>query len=102
MKEIVPRLKENATRIIRKGTLRRVGVAILAVAMFVDTTAALAMPALTMSKPTVCGVEEHSHSEICYAEHTVEGEYSLICNLETLGVHQHQDSRKTRKALGIG
>ena len=37
----------------------------MAVVVFI-TTYALILPALTLTKDTICGLEEHTHTEDCY------------------------------------
>ena len=35
------------------------------------TTYALVLPAITMEKETLCGQQEHTHTEECYTDKTV-------------------------------
>ena len=55
------------------------------------TTYALILPAITMTKETICGIEAHEHSDVCYADRIL---YDLNCCLEgqdTEGIfHKHQ------------
>lgn len=62
------------------------------------TTYALVLPALTLDRATVCGMEEHTHSEDCYEtvltcgmeeNSGTEGERVLICELEEDENHTH-------------
>ena len=46
------------------------------------TTYALILPAITMERPLICGLEEHEHAEVCY-----EMTETLICPLEENHVH---------------
>ena len=52
------------------------------------TTYALILPAITMEKPTFCGLEEHIHGETCtLAQYR---QVSLICD-PAAGVHIHEE-----------
>ena len=55
-----------------------------AVVVFI-TTYALVLPAITLEKTAVCGIEEHQHDESCY-------EYRLVCGQEESEGHHHDDS----------
>lgn len=70
-------------RHIRKMKWRRI-VTILSCIVVFCTTYALIMPAVTMSRDTACGKEEHTHTEACYDENG-----SLICGREE---HTHTDA----------
>lgn len=71
----------------RKKKWNRV-VRVLAGIVVFCTTYALILPAITMQKEPICGIEEHVHDENCYVE--VETEESLlVC---TLTEHEHEDS----------
>ena len=56
------------------------------------TTYALILPAITMEKPTFCGMEEHTHEDKCYIASS--DQRTLTCSLQNLGVHTHSDSCK--------
>ena len=76
------------------------------------TTYALILPAITMSKDTYCGCQEHQHSEECYAaelicdlsqeepvshEHTEDcytKERSVICDIKESAGHTHSEQCK--------
>ncbi len=60
---------------------------LLSVCVAVGTTAALMLPAITLSEPP-CELFEHTHSQEagCYSTAV---ESSLVCDYEQLGVHQH-------------
>lgn len=47
----------------------------------------LILPAVTMEKQTICGLEQHIHDETCYAENS--DEKVLICEIPE---HEHMDS----------
>ena len=53
------------------------------------TTYALILPAITMEQTAFCGLEEHIHSETCYAPST---QSVLICKAEQLSIHVHNGS----------
>ena len=57
---------------------------VAAVVVFI-TTYALILPAITLEKTAVCGIEAHQHSDSCYEER-------LICGQEERDGHQHNDS----------
>ena len=54
----------------------------------------LILPAITMENATICGKEEHVHSEKCYEKVSVEQTLQLECTYESLGVHIHDDNCK--------
>lgn len=70
-------------RHIRKMKWRRI-VTILSCIVVFCTTYALIIPAVTMSRDTACGKEEHTHTEACYDENG-----ALICGREE---HTHTDA----------
>ena len=70
-------------RHIRKMKWRRI-VTILSCIVVFCTAYALIMPAVTMSRDTACGKEEHTHTEACYDENG-----ALICGREE---HTHTDA----------
>lgn len=70
-------------RHIRKMKWRRI-VTILSCIVVFCSTYALIIPAVTMSRDTACGKEEHTHTEACYDENG-----ALICGREE---HTHTDA----------
>ena len=58
----------------------------VAVVVVFVTTYSLILPAITMTRQTYCGMEEHQHTDDCY---TVERE--LTCGLEESEGHTHTD-----------
>lgn len=70
-------------RHIRKMKWRRI-VTILSCIVVFCTAYALIIPAVTMSRDTACGKEEHTHTEACYDENG-----ALICGREE---HTHTDA----------
>lgn len=89
MKEQTPTPIAVASEKQKKGSVWRIAVPILAVVVFLCTTAALIMPAVTQSR-TICGIEEHIHTDDCYAVQPADGQLTLDCSLESLGVHVHE------------
>ena len=61
------------------------------------TVYALILPAITMEKDTICGYEEHQHSDACYEVSTVEPQPEILCTEDALieaGVvliHEHDE-----------
>ena len=66
-------------------------VSVLGCVVVFCTTYALILPAITAEK-TTCGLEEHTHTEECYAPLPEEPQTVLNCTVETLGVHSHTES----------
>ena len=64
---------------------RRSVVQSLACLVVFCTTYALILPAITLERPTYCGIKEHTHSDECY---TME----LVCGKEAGEGHTHDDS----------
>lgn len=62
----------------------------LSCAVVFCTAYALILPAVTMEN-TSCGLEEHTHTEECYAPADPEAAKELVCSPETLGIHVHSD-----------
>lgn len=67
-------------------------VRITAAAVVFVTTYALVLPAITMEKETLCGQQEHTHTEECYTDKTV---WLMHCTLKAdkdiVVLHTHQD-----------
>lgn len=55
------------------------------------TTYALILPAITLEKQPICGIEEHAHTEICYQKQI---EKQLQCPYESgeLELHEHDEA----------
>lgn len=89
MKNIAQQLAELYERENRrKGRWRKVVTALAAVVVFV-TTYALILPGITLERDPVCGMEEHTHTADCYTQLTSVTKKALVCNAETLQIHQH-------------
>lgn len=105
----------GASRFTKLDKYRRIWrkiVSFLACIVVFCTTYALILPAITMEKPVVCGMEEHSHTEKCYAQteeavqmviqctalshaHTEEcqdAQGNLTCMWDAEFLHQHNTS----------
>ena len=67
----------------------RVVSSVAAVVIFV-TTYALILPAITLEKTAVCGIEEHQHNDSCYEER-------LVCGQKESEGHHHNESCYTIK-----
>lgn len=77
---------------VRKGWYRIVS-GVAAAVVFV-TTYALVLPAITIEKVAECGIEEHQHSDSCYAD-------TLICVQEE-GEDHHHTADCFEKVLACG
>ena len=64
--------------------IARVVTSLAAIVVFV-TTYALILPAITLEKTAVCGIEEHQHDDSCYEER-------LVCELEESDEHHHTEA----------
>ena len=56
------------------------------------TTYALILPAITMSRETICGIEEHIHTEKCYQEQETVPQTVLVCSPEHARLHTHTET----------
>ncbi len=72
----------------RKSIWKRI-VSVLACIVVFCTTYALILPALTLERTPECGLEEHTHTEACYIKHEANAKQALMCDAETLALHQH-------------
>lgn len=61
-------------------------VSILGCVVVFCTTYALILPAITMEQETVCGLQEHQHTDSCYTRQTAK---RPACTTQTIGVHTH-------------
>ena len=76
-------------------------VSVLSCAVVFCTTYALILPAITAEKETFCGIEEHTHTDECYAAVAdpvgetlppeTEGR-TLICSQEEIPAHKHDEN----------
>ena len=70
----------------KKKSWLKVVTALSAVVVFC-TTYALILPAITMERETLCGMEEHVHTDECFAEVEIPEERNLICEQEEDHIH---------------
>ena len=88
-------LKENKNR-----SIWHVFVRVMACVVVFCTTYALILPVITMEQECICGMEEHIHTESCYAQDGVMEEDSpkLICGQEE---HYHtEDCYPKKRSFG--
>ena len=80
-------LLERIRRILRDRRVRRAFTRFVggtaAVVVFV-TTYALILPAITLEREAMCGMEAHQHDDSCYSE-------ELICEIPESDGHHHTD-----------
>ncbi|MBE6919518.1 MAG: hypothetical protein E7469_07530, partial [Ruminococcaceae bacterium] len=72
----------------RRSAWKKVVAALGCVVVFC-TTYALILPALTLEKETVCGLEEHTHTESCFRQLTERTDSVLSCRLPETQGHTH-------------
>ena len=91
MKNALSQMAENLNHARKRRQGWQKIVSVLAAIVVFCTTYALILPAITMEKETICGIEEHEHSEECYQKKIT---YSLQCSSslakETI-VHSHNE-----------
>lgn len=56
------------------------------------TVYALILPAITLEKEPLCGLEEHTHTEDCYTAQTVWPSTEYLCDEESLLGHTHDET----------
>jgi len=78
--------KNNRYRQVRRKVLQ-----VLSGVVVFCTTYALILPAITLEKKPICGIEEHTHTQECYVKITTRDEVQLNCSYETLDVHVHSE-----------
>lgn len=81
----IRRLQRRMLSTVRGSKKWRRIVSTLSCVVVFCTTYALILPAITATKPTYCGLEEHTHSDECMGQ-------SLICPLTEELDHVHSDS----------
>ena len=86
---LLERAKEFLRAQRKKNIWYRTMCGLAAVVVFV-TTYMLILPAITMERKTICGQEEHTHTETCYEVVTIAPEKVLSCTEEALGIHEHK------------
>lgn len=90
MRKLLSDAAEFITEKHRRRTWMKV-VSVLACVVVFCTTYALILPAITMEN-TICGLEEHTHTDDCYVKVAAEEQKSLICSEESLEIHTHTAS----------
>lgn len=76
----------------RKNRIRKTTVMVLSSIVVFCTTYALILPAITMSRETICGIEEHIHTEECYQEQETVPQTVLVCSPEHVRLHTHTET----------
>lgn len=76
----------------RKNRIWKTAVMVLSSVVVFCTTYALILPAITMSRETICGIEEHIHTEECYQEQETVPQTVLVCSPEHVRLHTHTET----------
>lgn len=76
----------------RKNRIWKTTVMVLYSIVVFCTTYALILPAITMSRETICGIEEHIHTEKCYQEQETVPQTVLVCSPEHVRLHTHTET----------
>ena len=76
----------------RKNRIWKTAVMVLSSIVVFCTTYALILPAITMSRETICGIEEHIHTEKCYQEQETVPQTVLVCSPEHVRPHTHTET----------
>ena len=87
---LLERAKEFLRAQRKKNIWYRTMCGLAAVVVFV-TTYMLILPAITMERKTICGQEEHTHTDTCYEVVTIAPPKVLSCTKEKLEIHKHTD-----------
>lgn len=87
---LLERAKEFLRAQRKKNIWYRTMCGLAAVVVFV-TTYMLILPAITMERNTICGQEEHTHTDSCYEVVTIAPEKVLNCTEKALEIHEHTD-----------
>ena len=85
-------IRKPKKRIKKRRTWSRIINLFLGCAAALCTVYALILPAVTLERAPVCGLEEHIHDETCYAQGAPAVQNMLVCSPERLGIHRHTDS----------
>lgn len=78
---------EKYTKVHKRKRLRHRVVTVLAGVVVFCTTYALILPAITLEKQ--CDIQEHIHTDACYAQVTSVEKRVPVCSAETLEIHRH-------------
>ena len=65
---------------------RQIVIGCLAILVVLCTAYVLSMPAITMERDAICGLDEHVHTEACYTAVP-----ALICGLDEQPGHMHSE-----------
>ncbi|MDD5907689.1 MAG: fibro-slime domain-containing protein [Clostridia bacterium] len=76
----------------RKNRIWKTAVMVLSSVVVFCTTYALILPAITMNRETICGIEEHIHTEECYQEQETVPQTVLVCSPEHVRLHTHTET----------
>ena len=76
----------------RKNRIWKTAVIVLSSIVVFCTTYALILPAITMSRETICGIEEHIHTEKCYQEQETVPQTVLVCSPGHVRLHTHTET----------
>ena len=76
----------------RKNRIWKTTVMVLSSIVVFCTTYALILPAITMNRETICGIEEHIHTEKCYQEQETVPQTVLVCSPEHVRLHTHTET----------
>ena len=87
MRQDVLRNAEKYTKVHKRKRLRHRVVTVLAGVVVFCTTYALILPAITLEKQ--CDIQEHTHTDACYAQVTSVEKRVPACSAKTLEIHQH-------------
>ncbi len=80
----------------KRRSIWRTLVQLLACLVVFCTTYALILPVITLEQDFLCGLEEHTHREMCYV---AAEDLPIECTEESLGVHRHQGSCYTETGV---
>lgn len=90
-KQLLPEAEGYARTNLRRRIWRRF-VRVMACIVVFCTTYALILPAITLERDNVCGMEEHTHSAECYTQVTSREVRRLSCTRESLMIHAHEQA----------
>ena len=87
-------IRELMKKIYRKKSWNRAVMTVAGTIVFV-TTYMFILPAITLTKNPVCGLEEHIHDDSCYQvnySRVLECPYEALAQGETIVVHHHDEN----------
>ena len=89
------KLLQEAEKYAKQNHRRRIWrkfVQVMACVVVFCTTYALILPAITMEKTWICGMEEHVHTDACYKKIDTLQSRKLICTYASAGGHVHTEA----------